>query len=67
MKELGYIGHIRVTLDDSPENSTRQQIEQRLLNLVDLALRIGRREGLFKSLPPLREGELGQESDDESR
>ena len=67
MKELGYIGHIRVTLNDSPENSTRQLIERRLRNIVDLAISVGRCEGLFKSLPHLHENKLRQESDGHSR
>ena len=66
MKELGYIGHIGVILNDSPENSARQPIEQRLRNIVDLAISVGRREGLFKGLLYLHEDKLRQESDGDS-
>ena len=45
------------TLDirDSTDSLNSLQVRYRLRTLLDLAITIGRREGMFKSLPPLAE------------
>ena len=61
MKKIAKVGDITYEWEDSPDPEDRQA-QQRLRNLFDLAISIGRREGLLKSSLPLPEDKPKQES-----
>ena len=66
MIRIAKVGDITYKSEDCP-NPRDPKVQQRLRNLVDLAMCIGRREGMFKSLLPLPEDINRQESDNNSR
>ena len=50
---------------DDTSSLNNLQVRYRLRTLIELAISIGRRKGMFKSLPPLEEDKLNVEPSDE--
>jgi len=60
MRRIAKVGDVMYVWEDDPCLDD-PQVQQRLRNIFDLAIQIGRRNGLFRNLSPLPEDKSEQE------